>query len=229
MARSKRRASFRRRPFTPADWVYRPCLQDAAGAAIDDLGTYDQNVGLLTAGPANANFHVLYDSHNHLVQSKGPSLAGATALTMPMAARAEAMRPKIMRVQGVTLVRPTAWTVGSLTMVGFRFGIWEQDPQSGSILIDPAYSMWTGGGAGINQLRPATWANDRNWQVERRLMVAFGENSSGAWTMRWNFTVNRRLDPNEAYGVYMESDSTWATATNVQYKHFIRTLVADEG
>lgn len=227
MARSKRRRSFSRKRVS-ADWVFRPCLVDVAGAVIDDLGTYDQIVGTLVAGAANANFSVLYDSHNHVAQTMG-ALAGAPIRSMPQAARAEASRALIMRVQGVCIYRPTAWAVGSIFSLGFRFGIWEQDAQTGNVLVDPAYSMWASGGAGVNQLRPATWANDRNWQHERRTGATFGENNSAYFMQRFNFRVNRRLDPNECYGIWMEADTFFVSSINLQYQLWFRTLVADEG
>lgn len=226
MARSKRR-TFSKRRRVAADWVYRPCLQDLAGGLIDDLGTYDFITGTLVAGPANANFHVLYDSHNHISNTMG-ALAAAPIREMPNAARAEATRPLIMRVQGIATIRPSAWAVGSIFQLGMRFGIFEQDAQSGSVLIDPAYSMWSAGGAGINQLRVATWANDRNWQHERRFGQAFHDN--GAYFMqRFNFRVNRRIDPNECYGIYMESDTQFVSSINLLYQLWFRTLVSDEG
>lgn len=228
MAKSRRPRRFSSRRRVAADWVYRPNLIDLAGALIDDLGSYDHAGGTLVGGPTNANFHILYDSHNYLVQTKGPTLAGVGGQALPMAARAEATRPLIMRVQGTMLFKPSAWAVGSIFQLAWRFGIFEQDPQSGSILIDPSYSLWNSGNAGINQLRPATWANDRNWQHERRYGQAFHDN--GAYFMqRFNFRVNRRIDPNECYGLFLESDIFFVSSVNLLYQLWFRTLVADEG
>jgi len=209
------------------DFVFRPCLTDSTGAIVDDLGTYDSVLHTLTTGVANANFHVLYDSHNRLSAMQSFGLAPGS-MPLPMAARAEAQRPLIKRVIGTLLYKPTTWALGSTYSLGLRFGIFEQDPSGGGALLDPSYTMWSPPvAAGANQLRAAVWANDRNWQHERREAVAFADNSQ-IRMQRFNFPVNRRIDPNEAYGVFMESSTLWGSVS-LQYQWWLRSLVADEG
>lgn len=229
MARSRRRRSFTRRARVAADWVYRPNYQLADGTIIDDLGTWDPLSGTLLAGLANANFHVLYDSHNRFAQLQSQGLAPGISY-MPNAARAEATRPKIMRVQGVIHYRPTAWAIGNILHWAVRFGIFEQDPQSGSVLIDPSFHILNAAPiAGAPMLRAATWANDRNWQRQFNRSHSFGDNGQ-TWTLFVNFAVNRRIDPNECYGIYMEaSGGGYASSVNMFYQLWLRTLVSDEG
>lgn len=218
----------KRRQRVSADWVFRPNIRLADGTIIDDLGTYDPLQGTLVAGAANANFHVLYDSHNRWAAVQSLGLAPGLSL-MPNAARAEASRPLILRVRGMMTLRPSVWAVGNAISVAIRFGIYEQDPSAGSVLIDPAYTLMSQGLAGVNQLRPATWANDRNWQHEKRLVFSFGDNATH-WARYFNFRVNRRLDPNEAYGIFMESDAgNWVSSQTLLYQMWFSTLVADEG
>lgn len=210
----------RSRGFTRGDWVYRANLRDEAGALIDDLGTYDPIAQTLGAGLVNANAAVLYDSYNRfskMVQPPGVAPAG-----IPMAARSEGGRARILRVQGVQTFSPSTWALGSVYSLGIRFGIFEQDPSSGAFLLDPTYSMWV---RTNNMLDPATWANDRQWQHERRIVVNFNDNNQ---TLNWrfNFAVNRTLQPHFCYGIFYE---TLAGSVNLTSRLFYRTLVVDEG
>lgn len=204
-----------------ADWVYRPNLRDEAGSLIDDLGTYDPVVQTLLAADPNANAAVLYDSHNRQMNTV---TFGAVPFQFPRMARAEGGRAKIIRVQGQHIVTPSTWALGSTYRLGIRFGIFEQDPASGAFLIDPSYGLWVA--AGDVQLGAAAWANDRKWQHEMRYGTAFSPDRPQMWNFRFNFSVNRRLMPNECYGMFY---STFGGSVTTIHQMWYRTLVADEG
>lgn len=201
--------------------MYRMNMRDAAGALIDDLGTYDPAIMLLIPGVATANAAVLYDSHNRIADTMP---TGGGVPTMPRAARAEGSRAKIIAVEGQMIYAPSVWALGSSFRMGMRFGMFEQDAASGAFLIDPAYSMWITTG-GTPMLNPATWANDRQWQHERRWGMSFGDNGQ-VFNARFRFKVNRSLQPNFCYGIFLES---FAGSVNMTYQLWLRTLVADEG
>lgn len=211
-----------RRQRVKADWVYRGDIHDETGALVDDGGSYTASQKTLTSGGPQAIAPILYDSHNYV--KSGTMIGGAgTIIPMGMAARAEAMRPLIMRVQGVVHVSPSTWALGSAFHLGFRFGVFEQDAQTGLLLIDPAYNMWT---AVANvDTAPSRWANDRKWVRETRTAVTFSDNSQ-FFNFRFNFKTKRRLNPNECFAVYTE---TFTGSVNLGLRYFLRTLVADEG
>lgn len=222
MARSKKRSFARRRRFKrTGDWVYRTDYYDNTGALIDALGSYKLEEDPLTGGEVNAVAQVLYDSHNRLKQ--WIDIPSNIPRVMSNAARAEGQRAWIHRVQGIVFIRPSTWTIGSSFRMGMRFGIFEQDPVAGGLTLDPLYTLW-GTGTDVNS-NPAHWANDRMWQHERRFAMTFSDNAQ-VWAQRFNFRVNRRLNPNQCYGVYISSVSGSATL-NIQ--PWLRTFVSDEG
>lgn len=203
-----------------ADWVFRPNTHDEAGAIVDGQGSYEPTATTLTPGLGNALVKVLYDSHNRVnkVISTGNFISG-----MPSAARAEGGRARILRVRGQVLWIPSTWAVGSGFRFGLRFGMFEQDADTGTILLGAAYTMWTA--TVIDQNSPAVWANNRWWAHERRIVANFNDNSS-LFATRFNFPVNRSLAPHICYGVYME---TFAGSTTLNVQPWLSTLVADEG
>lgn len=203
-----------------ADWVYRPNVHDAAGALVDDFGTYEPTVKVLLPGDPAAIAAVLYDSHNYINPS---TQAGNVPRPVPSSGRAEASRALIKAVQGTVIFRPSTWALGSVWRLGMRFGIFEQDPNSGAFLIDPLYAMWSL--PTLNNVKPAVWANDRKWQHERRSALTFSDNSQ-IWVWNFRFRVNRRLNPNECYGIYT---ATQSDSVNLIMQMFFRTLVSDEG
>lgn len=203
-----------------ADWVYRPNVHDAAGGLVDDQGSYEPTVKVLTPGDPAAIAPVLYDSHNYINPS---TQAGNLPRPVPSSGRAEGGRAFIRRVQGLIIIRPSTWALGSIWRLAMRFGMFEQDPNSGNFLIDPLYAIWSL--PTLNNLKPAVWANDRQWQHEWRNAMTFSDNSQ-MWVRRFNFRVNRRLNPNMCYGIYVASQSDSVTLT---LQFFFRTLVSDEG
>lgn len=221
MARTRRRMAKPPRRRQRADWVYRPRLYDDAGNAFDDLGTYDPVTKSLVAGISTPQAGVLYDSHNYMTQAVATTAASNVRLAR--AARAEGRNPKVMRVQGMMTVRPSVWAIGSQIQLGIRFGIFEQSPDVGSLILDPEYTMWLQTIEGKDS--PATMANDRKWQHERRFIRLFDTNAT-QFTLPFNFRVNRSLLPHECYAVYFEGSSS---SVNLVLQCWFRTLVQDEG
>lgn len=221
MPRSRRAIrTSRKSARTRADWTYRPNLRDAVGALVDNLGTYEPTLTVLTPGVANAQARVLYDSHNYV--SNMVQIAGAT-VRFPSPARAEGAKARIIMVEGMIVSAPSVWAVGSTFSLGLRFGIFEQDAGVGAFLIDPAYTMWAPS-LNIPQ-NPAYWANDKKWQHERRAVEVFTENTV-RFDRRFRFRVNRTIMPHECYGIYIESQTG---SVNLSNQLWFRTLVADEG
>lgn len=202
-----------------ADWVYRPMLLDEAGNVVDSGGTYDPRESLLAGGIESALAKVLYDSHNYVQSS---TMQANLPITMPAPARAQGGNPKILRVQGMTEFRPSDWAIGSNVRLGMRFGIFEQAADGGGFLIPAGYSMWI---ATANIMdNPHRWANDGFWQKELRYVDLLNSGSSNRWQLHFNFRVNRRLQPHQCYGVYVESGGN----VNLHMRFWFRTLVVDE-
>lgn len=120
-------------------------------------------------------------------------------------------------------VTPSNWALGSQFQFGIRFGIFEQDPGTGLLLIDPNYNMLTAGALAIVQ--PALWANDRKWQHEFREHRTFTDNAT-IFRYRFSVSVRRSLQPHECYALYMENPP--AETSTISSKFWFRTLVSDE-
>lgn len=221
MARRKRRMTKSPgRARVKADWVFRPNISDEAGTPVDLLGTYQPTGQALVAGVANSRSSVLYDSHNRM--SRLLSI-GNVPLAFPASARAEGSRAKIVRVMGELIIVPSVWALGSFYAFGIRFGIFEQNSETGLFQVDASYSMWDP--TSNMQRSPAMFANDRRWQHERHLAVEFNDNNRRL-NLRFAFAVNRHLAPDQCYGFYME---TAASGVTINTTPFFKTLVADEG
>lgn len=234
MARSRRRSfsnrgrSRSRQPMLrrKLDWVYRPNYrQDSVQGfdATDLLGTYDPDLRTYLSGVANSGAWVLYDSQNRLINVMRGGSGSNLAAIMPNAARAEGRNTYIHSVRGTVYIEPTTWALGNLIAWGFRIGIFEQDPESGAMLFDPAYSMWVSAGGGITV---ANWANmGRQNLWERRVHFGFSDNQRFT-VMGVQCRVNRVLQPHECLGVYFEGEST---SVNVRCQTWLRTLAAQPG
>lgn len=203
------------------DWVYRGNLHDVGGLLIDDMGSYAANESILVAGIPTANVHQLYDSHNFTANTVAGQF-DAPRVRVMAPGRAEGRRAFIKHVQGMIILRPSTWAVGSSFRYGVRFGIFEQDAGSGGILIDPAYTMWVD--PITNSTKTNVWANDRKWQHERRLVQTFDDNDQ-LWMLRFSFRVGRSLNPNESYAAFSESA---AGSVNLFEQFWFRTLLEDE-
>lgn len=222
MARSRRtmrrRTSRRRR----ADWVFRPNVHDESGNLVDNFGTYQPTFTTLTPGVDNAFIKILYDSHNRFSSlTQGPGNTQEPGL--PRVSRAEGRKATILAVQGSITFDSSTWVGGDLVDFGFRIGAFEQDVMNGGVLIDATYSLFNP--TTINMVKPAIWANDRNWDFERRYRTRFGGGTDPVWRFQINVRAKRRLNPNMCYAVFFES----AAGNNLNVRPFLRTLVQDEG
>lgn len=225
----KRRSKGRfKRPKRRADWVYRSSghIESTAGAGVDLLGTYDSNVLNHTSGTAASQGHILYDSQNYLRTPVRETFGGVLS-HIPRAARAEGRKPTILAVEGIVYWEPSTWALGSLMAIGMRLGVFEQDPGSGNVLLDPEYSMWNDGpyAAGGSLSKVVDWANNgRNNTWERRIHYGFSDNSVFT-VVRVRWRGRRSLLANECFALYTELEGT-SVDTRTQY--WLRTLVADE-
>jgi len=226
VARSRRRAKGSRRSKPRADWVYRDHMYDEAGALINSQGTYNNLPTVLAPAPANALGKILYDSKSFMKHAAGST--PFVPLVMAGSARAEGKRAQIMAVQGMISIRPSTWALGSNLVVGIRFGVFEQDPGTGGILVDPSYSMFASF-ANV-ALSAANWANDGQWDRERRVYVTFSDNSQ-VYNHYFFFRTRRFLKGHECYAVYLEANNQSGTtgSVNSNVTLWLRTLVSDEG
>lgn len=154
-----------RKPRERQDWVYRHIVSDTDNAAVSRGGwstsasTFD-----ISSGIENAIATILYDSESFLRKVTGTAvisdaLIGPTWPTvLAQAARAGGRRPTVHAVQGHLYCLPTAWTLGSRFFMKGRLGWFQQDIDTGQILLDLTYTVF---GANITQEDSvAIWAND---------------------------------------------------------------------
>lgn len=210
-----------------ADWVYRSNAQSAEDQdeIADVLGTYEPLIFTHSTGVGNSLAHILYDSQQWgALQGGGGVALGGWTRAINRAARAEGRKATILAVEGIIYWEPSVWALGNLMAIGVRLGCFEQDPGTGNILLDAAYSMWTNEVGGSSS-RPSGWANPgRGNTWERRYHVGFSETvpffvSRIAWRGR------RVLQPNECFAVYTELENT---SVNTRTQMWLRTLVSDE-
>lgn len=224
MAKSRRRMS--KTPRGPrADWVYRPHIRDEAGGLFETFGTYESTEVTQGVGIPNLTQHILYDSHAYRGAEYPDQIAANTpGLMLAASARAEGAKPMIHRVQGSIWVRPSSWALGSVLWVAWRFGIFEQDPATGSVLLDSTYTILNTSANTVTGM--AQWANAQPWNHERVFRSAFGEAVSFIKELRFNFPVRRRLRAHECYAVLSEGHATLSVNTLMSYR--LRTLVSDD-
>lgn len=213
-----------------ADWVFRThSINSSTGVQADSLGTYGPVQVLHNTGPAAAQSHILYDSHEQLGTSVVGGVqnpAGTPIRVVSRAARAEAKRATILAVRGCLIGIPDGWIQGNVMALGMRLGAWEQD-MTGVFSIDGVYSMWV-----ENNLTPfervAHWANFRRTnRWERRWTRAYNaETLSPIWTIPIFWKGRATLEPNECWGLYTEMENT---SSRMRIQYWLSTLVADEG
>lgn len=224
-------ARTRRRRFSPrrrkADWVYRGnALGNSVDPPLDNtdtLGTYTSAIVSIASGLANARGHILYDSQNRFLTLMGPSLGGVA--TGNRAARAEGQKPLMLAVEGGLYFEPSAWAVGNVVSYGIRLGVFEQDPNLGSLLLPADYSMWnTGSSNGPDVYANNGRMNAREWRWAKGYTDAGTTSVARFHYFRWK--GRRRLEPNECFALYCEVPSTSVTG---RFQFWFRTLVSDEG
>lgn len=217
-----------RRSFIPADWVYRADIYDDAAGLVEQNGTYQNPPKTLANGAANAIVGILYDSHNYVEYSERAGLSGQV---IGPAGRAEGQRAHVLAYEGIVVVRPSTWALGSNIVTGVRIGVWDQDPVTGGVLTDPSFSLFnTFAGVGLSV---ETHANTRRWTEERRMYVGFSDASTPpVFTMRFRKRMRkgRRLLPHECFAMYFESNGQAGTVGSVTctLTCWMRTLVSDE-
>lgn len=227
------------------DWVYRPAghrLPDEtvnAGQGLGafeglgaSLGSYDRQVVTMATGVAASQARILYDSTNRIAVGMG-SLDSETRTTtwFTRAARAEGKKARVFAVQGFLHCEPTTWTLGNVMAIGWRLGVYDQDPESGFIEVPTEYSMWENGSAGVGTpfATPAMWANDGRWVKEDRRIKVFSSGDE-APQMRipiyWRSARGITLRGRESFALYLELG---ATAVQMRIQTWLRSLVSDEG
>lgn len=212
--------------------MYRGAASSAvdANTTTDDLlASYWPGVTTLTVGPTTARALILYDSVNrmsNLINRGGAVVADAGVLSR--AARAEGRGPLILKTEGTIYFEPSTWSLGQIQAYGMRLGAFEQDPESGTLLLHPDYSMWNEDIPTLGvSAQPATWANTEGWVWERRTFRVFTtSNGNGGiqYSMRWS--GRRRLKPDQCWAFYLEGENT---SVNARIQPFFRSLVSDEG
>lgn len=218
MARARTKRSSRRRQ--RGDWTFRGAIFDAAGAIVEAFGAYEPNIKSVTAGIAGSNIGILYDSHNYKQQSiVGPAAYPASAL-------AEGRNPRIKRVRGQLIINPSTWALGSTFAAGIRFGVFEQLPDTGGIFLDTEYNMWSFATNVADA--PSNWANDRRWVKEVRFRQDFLENKT-SWTLNFNFSCNKVLQPYQCFAWYMETSSSSPSSVTLNVQSWLSAYVVDEG
>jgi len=209
-----------------ADWVYRGNQYQAgiAGAGMDPSvqASYTPSITSIMSGLVNSRALILYDSVNRLKVVAGVGVSGANF--MERAARAEGRRPSIMASEGTIYFEPDTWALGNLWAIGWRLGVFLQDPVSGAVSVPGTYTMWTDGGMGDN---PAVWANDKKWVQEERFFKTFTDNQgNGVTTLHYRWRGRRSLGPDECFALYIELEPT---SVNGRLQPWCRSLVQDEG
>lgn len=231
MARRSPKVRTSRKSHRPrADWVYRQhAIRADNGAQVDSLGTYDDGLVSQTGGIAQAQSHILYDSHDQLGVWTASGIevpAGTPARLVSRAARAEGRRATILAVEGCVLLSPGEWALGNLVAWSWRMGAFEQD-RTGVFSLDAQYSMWVTGGATPFE-PPAQWANFRRLNAkEDRVWHAFdADRLNPLFKVRIFWKGRRTLDPRDCWGLYTEMENT---SIGIDQQFWLRTLVVDEG
>lgn len=231
MARSRRRAPMRTTRRAPRDWVYRSnaALLGVGTNANDQLGTYQELVMGHSTGVAQAQSHILYDSHDYMAElTRGGVGTGNTINAQGVLrreARAEGRKPCIHAVEGVIYVEPTVWAIGNLIALGARLGVFEQDT-SGVFLLDASYSMWTDQVLVLAEHVSKFANNRRNNAWERRWFMGWSD-TRPFMVVKIRWRGRRYLESNECFGLFTELQST---SVNTRMQYWMRTLVSgDDG
>jgi len=189
--------------------------------AADDLGTYTPNFSALTA--TDQAGLILYDSKNYLRTMTHGGVGGGFG-AISGASRAAGKRAAIHMTTGILLVELSSWALSREMRLGLRIGVFEQDPGSGLISVEPGYSMFVNtGDTAVN-----SWANaQRRNRWERRVYRGFSSsNEGGLITIPVMARGAVRLDDNECWALYLEVEDG---SQNMNITPWLRTLVSDEG
>lgn len=187
----------------------------------DTQGTYENTVKSLTTGSANAQGLILYDSRNRLSALSVGNAGGIGKIAM--SARAEGKRPLCLMTVGTIYIEPATWAIGNIMGIGMRIGAFEQTADTGLILTDAQYSMWSS----LNYQQSATFANMRRTNLwERRVFKGFSTNSGTILIVNVKARFRIWLAENECLALYLEGETT---SVNIRYQMWLRTLISDDG
>lgn len=206
-----------------ADWVYRGWETDEGGTPILDQMSYGVEARSIAA--SGSAIAMLYDSHDYMLQAVGGGAGAGVAGHLPYSARAEGRKATCLRVQGMLSYEASTWAAGSRLELGWRLGVFEQAADTGLVLLDVAYSMYT---SSTLKDQPAVWANDQATHIaERRIRFEFSAgNEASLRTQKLDISFKRRLRSHECLALYLELP---ATSVGIRYQTWLRTLVQDEG
>lgn len=204
------------------DWIYRG---DAFGNSEpqwdsgddSELASYTNNTSTLSAGYVQSRGLILLDS----------TIRGATIINTGsnvMAALNGAASPRqksitVLAVQGVIKLTPSSWTLNDEINVGWRLGVFDQDPASGFVSVESQYTMWSAGGPFSNQA--ANWA-DRAFLKEGRVMRSAGETSPRVITLPIFWRGRQSVRPGRCLAIYLEQPDN---SIQVRIQPWMRTLV----
>lgn len=187
----------------------------------DGLGTYTPTDQVL-ASPTTAAL-ILYDSKNYLRQATGGGTGSFGAIGG--AARAAGRKAICHATRGMILIDTSSWAVNNQLIMGFRIGVYEQDPGNGQMSVEPGYSMFLD----ASDVPISYWANAKRRNLwERRMYHQYGQNSdtAGLYMLSVKARFRAYLDDNECLAIFAECPTG---SVNVRIKYFLSTLVTDEG
>jgi len=217
MARARRSRSRGRATKTPGDWVYRGGITDNEGSQAFEHATYAPATFGLNQGESTG--HVLYDSANYMKALLGNSNVANSA------ARAAGKRPKTFRVKGQITWEASVWATGDELQMGFRIGVFQQDPLDGILLAPATYSMMST--TGSMAFNPDVWANIRRnnlWEHRNYQHFATG-NESSRRTLYINTPAKAMLGSDECLAIYIEMSNA---SESMRYQLWLATYVSDE-
>lgn len=229
MARSRRGRSVPRgtRRRRKGDWVYRGNQYPGfTGGAADPSvqASYTESVTSVLSGLANSRGLILYDSWNRMqhVMTAG---AGVPNL-ISNAARVDGSKPCIMATEAWLAFIPDTWALGTVFTMGWRLGVFLQDPISGAVQVPASYSMWVDNSLADNA---SVWANDRQWVREGRTCRDFNNTqTAGIQTLSIRWRGRRYLRPDECWALYLEVPGTTQFAgVSSRMMPWCRSFVSD--
>lgn len=181
----------KKRSYTPKDWVYtNDCYRD---------GVFSQNSGVATAFALPLVYSV---NAKRTVQYGARNVLPVTGQYMGGFANPDAQRQVVYAVRGHVVYNPSAWAVGNEFLWAWRIVIGKMNPDSGSLVIEPGYTLWSSAVQDI-----AAYRNSANALAEGRWYRSFGENTSnGSWMsmVSWSSRRGRALEDDEGLFLYLE-------------------------
>lgn len=208
------------------DWVYRGKEWSDDGVVwTTNNATYSDDEVTVTAGAATAFVPILYDAQNYLQSRTGYSVAGGQFRQTNRAARAEGRKPLIKATEGVMLVRPSTWAIGNRLHFVWRIMIGEQDPESGSIVLNADYTACNPA-VTVPFTDVSGWRNQNVCLAEGFVWKSFGDNGQ-TWLIPWRWRGKRTLGAEQGLFLYIEAQVGGSNINPILTCRG-RTLVSDE-